>query len=110
MKPDERTLEKQLKRIIKGESADSALLASHWSGLGRIGDQIVIRGLSRAGAWESFAKYASQQPALQELAKRIENLRQQGFKIVQQIESGQQNELQNLQNQIRADEDLFDAV
>lgn len=105
MKPDERTLEKQLKRIIKGESADSGLLANHWRGLGRIGDQIVIRVLNRAGAWESFAKYASQQPAIQESAQRIEVLRQQAIKIIQQIESGQKS-----LDLIKADEDLFNSV
>jgi hypothetical protein len=110
MKPDERTLEKQLKRIMKGESVDAALLANHWQGLGRIGDQIVIRALNRAAAWESFANYASEQPAIQELAQHIETLRSQATKIVQQIESNQQNEWRDVQDQIRADENLFDTV
>jgi hypothetical protein len=110
MKPDERTLEKQLKRIIKGESADSTLLANHWQGLGRIGDQIVIRSLNRAGAWEQFARYASQQPAIQQLAQKVENLRQQASGIVQQIESGPQDDWRNLHNQILVDGDLFDTV
>jgi len=110
MKADERTLEKQLKRIIKGESADSILLVNHWRGLGRIGNQIVIRTLNRAGAWGSFANYASQQPAIQELAQRIEALRNEASKIVEQIESDPQNQWQSVQNQIRADEDLFDTV
>src|SRR5262245_47686854 len=109
MKPDERTLEKQLKRIMKGEPADSELLANHWQGLGRIGDQIVIRALNRAGAWESFANYASQQPAIQELAQHIETLRDQAIKIVEQIEFGQDH-WRNLEDQIRVDEDLFDTV
>lgn len=110
MKPDERTLEKQLKRIIKGESADSILLANHWQALGRIGDQIVIRALNRAGAWEFFAKYASQQPAIQELAQGIETLRYRASKVVQQIESNQPNGWLQLQDQLRVDEDLFDTV
>jgi hypothetical protein len=110
MKPDERTLEKQLKRIIKGEPADSVLVANHWRGLGRIGDQIVIRALNRGGAWESFAKYASQQPAIQELAQHIETLRDRASKVVQNIESTPQNDWHQLQDQMRVDEDLFDTV
>lgn len=107
MKADERTLEKQLKRIIRGESADSELLADQWRRLGRIGNQVVIRALNRADGWKAFADYALQQQGVRELAHKIENLRQQGIKIVEQIESDHRDKSID---QLRADEDLFDTV
>jgi hypothetical protein len=110
MKPDERTLEKLLKRILKGEAVDLTLLANHWRGLGRSGDQIVIRALNRADAWGSFGNYASQQPDVQELAQRVEALRLQATRFVQEIDLQRQTGWQNLQDQILADEDLFDTV
>jgi hypothetical protein len=110
MKPDERVLEKQLKKIIRGESADSSLLAEHWRGLGRTGNQIMIRILNRGNAWESFSNYASQQASIRELTEELTTLMQQATKIVQQIESNPRDEWQVLQDQIRTDENLFDAV
>jgi hypothetical protein len=110
MKPDGRTLEKLLKRIVRGEPVDVTALANHWRGLGKSGDQIVIRTLNRANAWESFANYASQQPEIDELLQHAENLRQQAIGFVQQVESSKQTGWQRLQDQILADENLFDAV
>jgi hypothetical protein len=110
MKPDDRILEKQLKRIIRGESSDSELLANHWRGLGRTGNQIVIRALNRADAWESFANYATQQPALRELAEGLAMLAKQAIKIIQQIESSRPEDWQNLRDEIRTNEDLFDTT
>ncbi len=110
MKPDERTLEKQLKRIIRGESSDGELLANHWLGLGRTGSQIVIRALNRANAWESFANYVSQHPALRELSEGISACAKQAIKIIQEIDSSRPGDWQALRDQIRTDEDLFDTV
>ncbi|MCI0415191.1 hypothetical protein L0222_20660 [bacterium] len=134
MKPDERILEKQLRRIIRGESVDSSLLAYHWRGLGRAGDQIVVRALNRAGGWESFSRNATQQPAIRELAQGLsqtvgisqsglEILRreglfqesdaqavQQALLIVQQIESAHQVEWQSLQELLQTDPNLLDGV
>jgi len=119
---------------MRGESADSSLLAYHWRGLGQAGDQIVVRALNRAGGWDSFTRHASQQPAIRELVQGLSQtpgisqsglaalrqeglfqesdarLAQQALSIVQQIESARLDEWQSLQELLQTDPNLLDGV
>jgi len=57
MKPNERKLERLIKRITQGEELPSDELLFHWQSLGDIADRIVIRSLNRANGWQTFGKW-----------------------------------------------------
>jgi hypothetical protein len=73
MTPNEKNLEKLIKKIIKQQRVDSAELLSQWRGLGARGDRTVIRSLNRQNGWEAFVFWSESEPEVRLMVERISN-------------------------------------
>jgi hypothetical protein len=70
MKPEQKKLERLLRRIAKGEDVSEQEMLSHWRGLA--GDHEFLRFINKAGG-EAFSGWAEDKPAAAEKFRLLQN-------------------------------------
>jgi hypothetical protein len=73
MRPNEKNLERLVKKLVKQEQVIREELLFHWTGLGERGDRIVIQTLNKQNGWEPFLLWSESEPDVREKLKQISN-------------------------------------
>jgi hypothetical protein len=71
MTPNEKNLEKIVKKIVKQHPVNAVDLFFHWSGLSARGDRIVINTLNRQNGWEAFLMWSESEAEARRMLQRI---------------------------------------
>jgi len=67
MIPNEKKLEKLVKKVVKQQPVNPADILFHWKGLGERGDRVAINVINRQNGWEAFALWSESEPEMRSL-------------------------------------------
>jgi hypothetical protein len=134
MTPNEKNLEKLVKKIVKQQPVNVADLFFHWGGLSGRGDRIVINTLNRHNGWEAFLMWSESEAEARTKLQRIADLagiseagvlalksarlasageeteRSQSLRVLQTVRGGKKENWGEAAQRILKEEDFFEGT